>query len=84
MHNQGKEALLEFGVDDYISTKSCYAESIMNCGEIGLAIEKYENVKKSIESEIIYESPLLFVNVCNQLANCYLSNKNTAKALENF
>jgi hypothetical protein len=56
---------LEFGVDDYIKAKANYAESIMNCGDIDHAIDKFDNVKKTIENEIVYENPMLYVNVCN-------------------
>lgn len=63
---------LEFGVDDYISVKAAYAEALFNVGDISEALEKFENVKKNIESEIVYENPLLLINICNQLANCYL------------
>ena len=62
----------EFGVDEYIRAKASYAECIMNLGQTQHAIDKFENVKKAVESEIVYENPLLFVNVCNQLGNCYL------------
>ena len=56
---------LEFGVDDYIGVKAAYAEAIMNAGDIDQALDKFENVKRNIENEIVYEDPLLFVNVCN-------------------
>lgn len=62
----------EFGVDEYIRTKASYAECLMNVGQIQHAIDKFENAKRSIENEIVYENPMLFVNVCNQLGNCYL------------
>ena len=76
----------EFGVDDYIRTKASYAESIMNMGDIQQAIQKFENAKFSIENEIVYENPMIYVNICNQLANCYLllPEKDLDKALENF
>lgn len=57
--------IFEFGVDDYIKAKANYAESIMNCGEIDHAIDKFENTKATIENEIIYENPMIYVNVCN-------------------
>ena len=56
----------------------------MNLGELKHAIEKFENVKKSIENEIVYENPMLFVNICNQLGNCYLNTDRLQKALDNF
>ena len=75
---------LEFGVDDYIALKAAYAEAIMNDGDIDQALDKFENVKRNIETEIVYENPYLFVNVCNQLANCYLLKSRMKMALENF
>ena len=74
----------EFGVDDYIRIKSRYAESIMMLGDLPSAIDKFENAKKSIENEIVYEHPMLFVNICNLLGNCYLKQNNIKRALENF
>ena len=55
----------EFGVDEYIRVKASYAECLMNLGQLQHAIDKFENTKKSVENEIVYENPLLFVNVCN-------------------
>lgn len=63
--SETEDIVIEFGVDDYIKAKANYAESIMNIGDIEHATEKFENVKKTIENEIIYENPLLYVNVCN-------------------
>ena len=57
--------IYEFGVDDYIKAKAGYAESLMMCGETDNAIDKFENTKKTIENEIIYENPMIYVNVCN-------------------
>lgn len=56
----------------------------MNIGDLPSAIDKFENAKQSIENEIVYEHPMLFVNICNQLGNCYLQQKNIKRALENF
>jgi hypothetical protein len=65
VNSDKQDKVLEFGVDDYIKAKANYAESIMNCGDIDHAIDKFQNVKKTIENEIIYENPMLYVNVCN-------------------
>lgn len=46
------------------------------------AIEKFENAKRSIENEIVYENPMLFVNVCNMLGNCYLTLARSATKVE--
>lgn len=88
VNNQTSETaeslVTEFGVDDYITSKASYAESLMNMGEITHAIEKFENAKRAIENEIVYENPMLFVNICNQLGNCYLINERLERALDNF
>ena len=55
----------EFGVDEYIRTKANYAECLMNLGQLQHAIDKFENAKKCVENEIVYENPMLFINVCN-------------------
>mmetsp|Transcript_40874 Transcript_40874/g.62294 ORF Transcript_40874/g.62294 Transcript_40874/m.62294 type:complete len:245 (+) Transcript_40874:501-1235(+) len=77
----------EFGIDDYIRAKAGYAEAIMNLGEVDHAIEKLENAKQSIENEIVYENPMLFINICHQLGTCYLQEsrrKSLDRALDNY
>ena len=85
----------EFGVDEYIRTKASYAECLMNLGQVKHAVDKFENAKRAIENEVVFESPLLFINICNQLGNCYLGQASKshskkehrsllAKALDNF
>ena len=81
--NEAKESV-EFGVDDYIRAKADYAESLMYLGNVDQAIDKFENVKKSILKEIVYDNPMVFVNVCNQLGNCFLAKNFSRQALENF
>jgi len=56
---------LEFGVDDYIKARAGLAECLMNCGRADEAIQKFEGVKRKIEAEVIFDKPILFVNVCN-------------------
>lgn len=36
------------------------------------AIAKFESTKRQIENEIVYENPVLFVNVCYKLGSCWL------------
>ena len=48
-------------------------------GQIDHAINKFESTKKQIENEIVYENPYLFIELCTQLANCWLK-----KAKEKF
>jgi catabolite regulation protein CreA len=33
---------------------------------------------------VVFDKPIMLVNVCNQLGNCYLSDKNISLAKENF
>ena len=75
---------LEFGVDDYIKARAGLAECLMNCNKLPEAISKFEGVKKKIESEVVFDKPILFINICNQLGNCYLKAGNLVAAKENF
>lgn len=58
---------LEFGVDDYIKARAGLAECLMNCGpeRIDEAIQKFEGVKRKIEAEVVFDKPVLFINICN-------------------
>ena len=56
---------LEFGVDDYIKARAGLAECLMNCERLPEAIQKFEGVKRKIESEVIFDKPVLFINICN-------------------
>ena len=75
---------LEFGVDDYIKARAGLAECLMNCERFDDAVYKFEGVKKKIEAEVVFDKPILFINVCNQLGNCYLRVGNLMAAKENF
>jgi len=44
----------------------------MNLGQLEDAITVFDGVKKKIQSEIVFDKPVLFINTCNQLGNCYL------------
>ncbi|CDW82633.1 tpr domain containing protein [Stylonychia lemnae] len=74
----------EFGIDDFIEVRSCEAECLMQLGKIFDAVEKFEWVKSEIDKEIVFDKPLIYINICNQLGNCYLKTNNSSKALENF
>ena len=75
---------LEFGVDDYIKAWAGLAECLMNSGLIEEALIKFEHVKQKIENEIVFDKPILFINVCNQLGNCYLKTNDLAQAKKCF
>ena len=75
---------LEFGVDDYIKARAGLAECLMNSGRTEEAIQKFEGVKRKIESEVVFDKPILFINICNQLGNCYLRLGILDAAKDNF
>ena len=75
---------LEFGVDDYIKARAGLAECLMNCDRVDEAIQKFEGVKRKIEAEVIFDKPILFINVCNQLGNCYLKLGDLTAAKDAF
>jgi len=55
----------EFGIDDFIEVRSCEGESLMQLGKIFEAIEKFEKVKSEIDKEIVFDKPLIYINICN-------------------
>ena len=48
------------------------------------AAEKYETVKRRIQAEVVFDKPVMLINTCNQLGNCYLRLNQETKARENF
>lgn len=75
---------LDFGVDDYIKARAGLAECLMNSNRIEEAIQKFESVKRRIEQEVVFDKPILFINICNQLGNCYLRLSQLEAAKDNF
>jgi len=41
-------------------------------------------VKRRIQAEIVFDKPVMLINVCNQLGNCYLRINCDRNARENF
>eukprot|EP00347_Sterkiella_histriomuscorum_P023783 403333405 len=74
----------EFGIDDYIESRSSEAECLMQLGKLFEAVDKFESVKSQIEKELVFDKPLIYINICNQLGNCYLKIDDQTRALENF
>jgi len=56
----------------------------MHNGKTEGAIQVFEGVKKRIQAEIVFDKPVLFINTCNQLGNCYLNIRDLVNARENF
>ena len=48
------------------------------------AIDLYETIKRDMESLVIFEDSVLYINLCNQLGNCYFKLNDTDRALENL
>jgi len=55
----------EFGIDDSIKVRASLAECLMNCGRNEDAIEKFESVKKCVLQEVVFDKPVLMVNIYN-------------------
>jgi len=56
---------LIFGVDEYIRVRAGFAECLMNAGRTEEAIKKFEGVKRRIQSEVVFDKPVMFINICN-------------------
>ena len=48
----------------------------MELGKVYEAVEKFESVKKDIEKEVVFDKPMIYINICNQLGNSYLKVDN--------
>lgn len=67
-----------------ISAKASEGECLLQLGKVTEAISKFEGVKKDINKEVVFDKPIIYINVCNQLGNCYLKMNDLNKALSNF
>jgi len=74
----------EFTEDHVLEAKSSCGEALMNSGETLLAIERFEEAKVQFQKCLIFSNELIYVNICNQLANWYISLNKKEKALQNF
>lgn len=73
-----------FGTEEYIQARAMNAECLQAMGKIHDAIDLYEAIKRDMESLVIFEDSVLYINVCNQLGNCYFKLNDTDHALENL
>lgn len=60
------------------------AECLQQLGKIHEAIDNYELIKRDMESLIIFEDSILYIDVCNQLGNCYFKVNEYDRALDNL
>ena len=74
----------EFSKDDYIIAKTAFGECLASLGKATDCIRVFEEVKRDIFKEVIFDNWLLLVNVCNQLGNQYMRRGEQNKALENY
>lgn len=74
----------EFMEDHILEAKSSAGEALMAIGETILAIERFEEAKRQYQNSLVFANELVYVNICNQLANCYIKINKKDKALENF
>ena len=73
-----------FGTEEYIQARAMNAECLQGMGKIHDAIDQYEAIKRQMESLVAFEDSVLYINVCNQLGNCYFKQNDIDKALENL
>jgi len=73
-----------FGTEEYIQARAMCAECLQIMGNLHDAIEHYELIKRDMETLIIFEDSVLYINVCNQLGNCYYKINDLDRALENL
>lgn len=45
-----------------------------------LAVEKYESIKRKIQHDIVFDKPIMLINILNSLGNCYLRLNEFTKA----
>ncbi len=74
----------EFADDHILEAKSSLGEALMSIGETVQAIERFEEAKRQFQKCLIFSNELIYINIWNQLANCYIKIDKKEKALENF
>lgn len=61
-----------FGTDEYLKVLACIAECLSHKGHYTEAIKKFESVKHKILSEVVFDKPILLINILCQMGNCHL------------
>jgi hypothetical protein len=54
-----------FGTEEYIQARAMCAECLQTMGNIHDAIEHYELIKRDMETLVIFEDSVLYINLCN-------------------
>lgn len=73
-----------FGNDEYLKANSGIAECLFHLGQAEQAIDKFEGVKRRIEQEVVFDKPMMLINVYNMLGNCYLKIGSLERAENNY
>ncbi|CAI2360354.1 unnamed protein product [Moneuplotes crassus] len=74
----------EFSPKDLLEAKSSCGEALMNSGETIRAIKRFEEAKEYYHSTLVVSSELVYINILNQVGNCYMRIQKYEKALENY
>ena len=74
----------EFTDDHILEAKSSLGEALMSCGETVQAVDRFEEAKRQFQKCLVFSNELIYINIWNQLANCYIKLDKKDKALENF
>lgn len=61
-----------FGTDEYLKVLACIAECLSHKGRYMEAIKKFESVKRKILSEVVFDKPILLINIMCQMGNCHM------------
>ena len=54
-----------FGTEEYIQARAMCTECLQTIGNIHDAIEHYELIKRDMETLVIFEDSVLYINLCN-------------------
>ena len=73
-----------FGNDEYLKVNAGIAECLFHLGKTEQAIDKFEAVRHRIESEVVFDKPVMLINVYNMLGNCYLKMVELDRAKNNY
>jgi hypothetical protein len=54
-----------FGTEEYIQARAMSAECLQSMSKFHDAIDIYESIKRDMDTLVIFEDSVLYINVCN-------------------
>jgi tetratricopeptide (TPR) repeat protein len=73
-----------FTPDDYLKLLQLLSESYFKLKDYQSAVSQYLSVKKRIQSEAVFDKPVMLINTLSQLGNCFLKLKDLKSAETNL